>query len=664
MFAAYLYHIVNFVLSIGLLVLLLSKLPVSDYAYWIAFSTIGGFGLQLQNAIQNVVVREISLEHEGPGVGASWYRARRLYRRLTALVGGPLFVGGGIYLWSIGARAAVLAAWAIQVMSYALVYWFGPRNALLLGTEKLNVNSNLSTVARLVYVFAAILLVTSGFGLFGMVLAFAASSVVSVALAHRSTMRFRIAAADTAFNPGSVTRFALFSLSSFALYNGGVLAGFHIATARDMAGYGLAIQVATLLTAIATVPTQAWLGRLSATIVARDGVGGRKQIRRSMAAGNFLFISGFVGFLWLGPVILTLIGGRVDLPAWPTMILISAAYLVELNILLLSLFLLSFRQYRFTTIYFSLASAGLAGGIAMALFQGGLNWLIALPLVIQSVITLPIIRWLLARSLAMMNEKLDVELSEAAKTALRANRAEANVDQIVYERFFQGRVGVFLDIGAARPDFLSMSATYRLKGWHVVALEPNPAYKQRYAELGITVLPFAISEVEQDDVEFTVVESMGTKYNGGHLRYESFSSLSIKECYDTTGYKLKTSKIKVKTRRIDTIIGRYLGGRDRIDIISVDIEGWELEALSSMDFKRFSPDVLIVENLFFSAEYHRFMEDRGYILWRCIAPNDIYVRRDLVSSSSERLLSRVQTMSATVVGRVRRLGGRTLRRLR
>jgi hypothetical protein len=49
-----------------------------------------------------------------------------------------------------------------------------------------------------------------------------------------------------------------------------------------------------------------------------------------------------------------------------------------------------------------------------------------------------------------------------------AGDGEAVVDRLVYERFFAGASdGVFVEVGAAGPEFLSMSAFYRELGWRV-----------------------------------------------------------------------------------------------------------------------------------------------------------------------------------------------------
>ena len=252
----------------------------------------------------------------------------------------------------------------------------------------------------------------------------------------------------------------------------------------------------------------------------------------------------------------------------------------------------------------------------------------------------------------------------ALVAALAANRAEGNVDRLVYDRFFQGKKGVFVDVGAERPNFLSMSAWYRCHDWEVVAIEPNPAYREQYVALGLNVLEYAVGSADGDDVEFSVVSSHGTNYRGGNLSFESFSSLGIKDSYggESSGHDI--TKIRVKLRTLDSILKEHAPKVDQVDIVSVDIEGWELEALSGLNFDRYSPKILIVENLRYDASYRDFMEARGYTIWRCLAPNDIYVRNDIVPDGTDRIISVLQVASATLVGRVRVVAGKIKRRIK
>lgn len=208
---------------------------------------------------------------------------------------------------------------------------------------------------------------------------------------------------------------------------------------------------------------------------------------------------------------------------------------------------------------------------------------------------------------------------------------EGDVDRVVQERFFPDGTGVFVEVGAARPDYLSISASFRGRGWLIVATEPNPAYQEAYRQHGIEVLPYACGELDEDDVDFCVVDSHNTAYEGGKVTYESFSSLSIKDSYAALRSNLDVKSIKVKLRRLDTIMAEHAPNVGEIDVVSVDVEGWEIEVLRGLSFPRFKPKVLIVENLFSDQTYRNFMATHGYRLWRVLSPNEVYVRNELLN---------------------------------
>ena len=110
--------------------------------------------------------------------------------------------------------------------------------------------------------------------------------------------------------------------------------------------------------------------------------------------------------------------------------------------------------------------------------------------------------------------------------------AEGNVDLIVHDTFFRDRkTGVLVDVGAARPDYLSVGASYRSRGWRIIAIEPNPTFCAAHRALGYDVLQYACSDEDADEVPFFVVDSHGTPYLDDSVSYESYSSLGINGSY-------------------------------------------------------------------------------------------------------------------------------------
>ena len=210
------------------------------------------------------------------------------------------------------------------------------------------------------------------------------------------------------------------------------------------------------------------------------------------------------------------------------------------------------------------------------------------------------------------------------------NIVEGDIDAVVRAQFFPDAAfkGVMVEVGAARPDFLSIGASFRDFGWRVLSIEPNPEFAGMHRKLGHEVVQVACGEHDADDVPFFVVDSKHVNYLGGSVTFESFSSLGIRGGYakDMSGVDVETTEIRVAVRRLDNILQAASPNVKRVDLVCVDVEGWELEVLAGLSFERWQPKVVIVEHLFEGPEYQEFMRKRGYELWRCMAPNEIYVR--------------------------------------
>jgi FkbM family methyltransferase len=227
--------------------------------------------------------------------------------------------------------------------------------------------------------------------------------------------------------------------------------------------------------------------------------------------------------------------------------------------------------------------------------------------------------------------------------------AEQEIDIAVRERFFhEKREGVLIEVGAARPDYLSIGASYRERGWTVIAIEPNPDFCDMHRALGHEVLQYACSDQDKDGVDFYVVASKDAEYLGGRVSFESFSSLGIKggfaEDLQKTRSDPEIKTIKVNVRKLDTILQEHYPGITAIDLLAIDVEGWELDVMRGLSTKKYRPRVVILENLFRSRSYRTFMKRNGYTLWKRLKPNEVYIRSDIRLGFLEMLHSRMTTL--------------------
>lgn len=207
---------------------------------------------------------------------------------------------------------------------------------------------------------------------------------------------------------------------------------------------------------------------------------------------------------------------------------------------------------------------------------------------------------------------------------------EGDVDLVVEAAFFADPSyrGVMVEVGAAKPDFLSIGAHFRSLDWRVISIEPNPLFCHLHRLLGHEIIECAAGEADQYNVPFTVVHTNGDYY-GQKVTDESFSSLGVRGKYaDLMAPVGRTvEEIRVQVRRLDSIL--HEKGVVGVDIVCVDVEGWEIEALNGLSFDLHKPKVLIVENLFYEQSYVDHMTRKGYPLWKRLDPNDVFVRYDL-----------------------------------
>ena len=106
--------------------------------------------------------------------------------------------------------------------------------------------------------------------------------------------------------------------------------------------------------------------------------------------------------------------------------------------------------------------------------------------------------------------------------------AEDQIDRVVRETFFQdiSYKGLIVEVGAAGPEYLSISRHFRDSGWKVLAIEPNPEFCELHRKAGFDVLQYACGDHDENDVDFEVVYQPA-QYKDGQVTYESFSSLKV-----------------------------------------------------------------------------------------------------------------------------------------
>ncbi|MDD2915772.1 MAG: FkbM family methyltransferase [Gallionella sp.] len=160
----------------------------------------------------------------------------------------------------------------------------------------------------------------------------------------------------------------------------------------------------------------------------------------------------------------------------------------------------------------------------------------------------------------------------------------------ILAKIFKGKSsGLCIEVGANDGVNDSTTMFFEKAGWHCILVEPNPVLcKLIRASRNSTLFEFAASD---SSGEVTLLVAEGTE------RAHGVSAInSVAEAPNTIeSYGFTYSKVRVKTKTLDEILSD-LRGDQKIDFISVDVEGHELEVLKGFSIERWAPTIILIED--------------------------------------------------------------------
>ena len=179
-------------------------------------------------------------------------------------------------------------------------------------------------------------------------------------------------------------------------------------------------------------------------------------------------------------------------------------------------------------------------------------------------------------------------------------------------RFMEPRVtGFYVDVGAHHPFRFSNTALFSLRGWTGLNIEPDPEGAKAFRRYRPK------DKVLNLGVASTPGEMRFFRFNDSALN--TFSAPLAEQRRLHHGYKL-VNEIKIRVDRLDTILSQNIPATQKIDFLSIDAEGLDLDVIMSNDWNRFRPAAVVAEVLdteFKALPSHpmtEFMESVGYRL--------------------------------------------------
>ncbi len=181
--------------------------------------------------------------------------------------------------------------------------------------------------------------------------------------------------------------------------------------------------------------------------------------------------------------------------------------------------------------------------------------------------------------------------------------------------------GVCVEVGANEPISVC-SQSWHLEdklNWKCILVEPNPDLFAKTKRLRPKATIYNCACVSDDNEGYMKLHiplsNEGTDITG---------HASLEKNADEHNYK-KHKSINVKTETLTNILKKE--GVENVDFLSIDVEGAELDVLKGIDFQKFRPKLILLEDKHLYLTKHRLLKKNGYVLVQRLNRNCWYVRK-------------------------------------
>ncbi len=181
--------------------------------------------------------------------------------------------------------------------------------------------------------------------------------------------------------------------------------------------------------------------------------------------------------------------------------------------------------------------------------------------------------------------------------------------------------GVCVEVGSNEP-IGAQSQSWHLEDqlhWRCILIEPNPELVLKTRNSRPKACIHACACVGRDNagpMELHIPLSNTGDEITGHA--------SLEKNADEHNYKTHRS-IEVNTETLNSILKTE--EIESVDLLSIDVEGAELEVLNGLDFEKHQPKLVLLEDKHLYLSKHFYLKKKGYALVRRLNRNCWYVPR-------------------------------------
>ncbi len=205
-------------------------------------------------------------------------------------------------------------------------------------------------------------------------------------------------------------------------------------------------------------------------------------------------------------------------------------------------------------------------------------------------------------------------------------------EDCILRRYFEtyNEVGFYIDIGAHHPYRFSNTMQFYRLGWKGINIDAMPGSMKLF------------EKIRPRDINIET----GVGLNEGMQKYYFFNepalngfneNISKDREIEFSEYHIIDSK-ELIVKPLHKILSQNLSENQKINFMSIDVEGLDLEVLQSNDWIRFRPELVLVERYssdleeILKSELNIFMKKNNYVLYAKTV-NTIFFRDQFVEFS-------------------------------
>lgn len=195
---------------------------------------------------------------------------------------------------------------------------------------------------------------------------------------------------------------------------------------------------------------------------------------------------------------------------------------------------------------------------------------------------------------------------------------EAAEKQLVQEFFEFKHNGNFVDVGANNP-VAPESQSFHLEkdfNWSGVLVEPNPKFADICKNLRPNSVTYSCAVVSSEDEDTVTLFIPLLDEN------EMDVHAAIGKNIDDFNYS-EYKEIVVPGKTLNTILEET--NIDKIDLLSIDVEGAELQVLLGFNISKYQPKLILLEDKHLYLTKHKFLKNKGYHLVKRTGFNFWYI---------------------------------------